>query len=95
MNKKKCEYDKVVDMLAELKKLYPNYTMGQHIATAFSDYPDIWGVTDKEFLFALNKYQTELQLDAAHTVDESYISKVVEQGMHLETLFDEEDEDGD
>ena len=35
-------YKKSTDLLNKLQKEYPTYTLGRHIATAFSDYGDIW-----------------------------------------------------
>ena len=40
-----------------LHTLYPNYNMGRHIATALDGYGDMWGMTDKEFVYALTKYK--------------------------------------
>lgn len=95
MKSKKSEYDRIVDVFLELKKQYPNYTIGQHLSTALCDYPDLWCTTEREILFALNKYQTELELDCSHIIDESYVNKVVSDGLNLEHLFDEEDEEED
>jgi hypothetical protein len=45
-------YQKSV-LLTDLKKNYPTYNMGKHIATAFADYTDVWGLSDKVFYLPL------------------------------------------
>lgn len=64
--------------------------MGRHIATALDEYGDIWGLTDKELLFALRKYTSELDMDVPHT-DESEIDQIIKDGMDLDNILKEED----
>ncbi len=79
-------------MLERLHKAHPTYNIGRHISTALDGYDDIWGVTDKEFLFALEKYELELNMDSPH-IDEEEIEEIIKDGMNLErTLFEEEEE---
>lgn len=79
-------------MLESLHKAHPTYNIGRHISTALDGYDDIWGVTDKEFLFALEKYELELNMDSPH-IDEEEIEEIIKDGMNLErTLFEEEEE---
>ena len=79
-------------MLENLHKAHPTYNIGRHISTALDGYDDIWGVTDKEFLFALEKYELELNMDIDH-IDQEEIEKIIKDGMNLErTLFEEEEE---
>ena len=93
MAKKSCPYNQVIHILQELKKQYPLYTMGQHISTALSDYGDVWGLPDKEMLFALEKYKTELEFNI---VPEKEIDKIIEEGKDLYTLFkDDENQEED
>ena len=78
-------------MLENLHKAHPTYNIGRHISTALDGYDDIWGVTDKEFLFALEKYELELNMDSPH-IDEEEIDEIIKDGMNLErTLFEEEE----
>lgn len=83
---KKNEYRQSISILEKLHSLYPTYTIAQHIATAMADYGDFWGLTDKEFLFALEKYNAELDLDEQHIVTSDYVNKIIKDA---ETLFDE------
>ena len=54
--KKPNYYRQILQMLERLRKAHPTYNIGRHISTALDGYNDVWGVTDKEFLFALEKY---------------------------------------
>jgi hypothetical protein len=79
-------------VLENLHKAHPTYNIGRHISTALDGYDDIWGVTDKEFLFALEKYELELNMDIDH-IDQEEIDEIIKDGMNLErTLFEEEEE---
>lgn len=88
MSKRTNYYNKVVTALQELHTLYPNYNMGRHLATALDGYGDTWGLTDKEFLYALTKYKGELEMDVPHTDD---IDQIIKDGMNLDSLFKDED----
>lgn len=89
---KKTHYQHALQTLQELHKDFPTYNMGRHLSTALADYGDIWGLNDKELAFALNKYKTELEMDVPHT-DESEIDKIIKEGMDLDNILKEEDED--
>ena len=64
--------------------------MGRHIATALDGYGDVWGLSDREIVFALEKYKAELDMDVPHT-DESEIDQIIKDGMNLENILKEED----
>ena len=77
-------------MLESLHKAHPFYNMGQHISTAM-DGSDLWGVSDKEMLLALQKYEASLDMDINHNEEE--IEEIIKDGMNLErTLFEEEED---
>jgi len=85
-------YEDILKTLVMLKNRFPTYSFGQHISTAFSDYGDIWGLSDKECAFALEKYAAELEFNI---VSDDEVQKIVEEGKNLDKLFqEEEDEDG-
>jgi len=85
-------YRQIIRVLENLHKAHPTYNIGRHISTALDGYDDMWGVTDKEFLFALEKYELELNMDVDH-IDQEEIEKIIKDGMNLErTLFEEEEE---
>lgn len=91
MKRKKDHYTDAVNILIRLKKSYPKLTLGQHIDTALSDYTDVWSISDKEFLFAIEKYEHELEID--HNVDLN-IDEIIEDGKNLtfneDEYFDED-----
>lgn len=92
---KKENYNKAIDILLELHKKYPNYGLGKHLSTALADYGDVWGLTDKEIVFALEKYKAELE----YTVDDD-IEKIIEDGKNIDKMlnkdpYDESDEEED
>jgi len=83
-------YKEIIQVLERLKKAHPTYNIGRHISTAV-DALDLWGVSDKELLLSLKKYETGLNIDITHTTED--IDEILRDGMDLrETLFDEEDE---
>jgi hypothetical protein len=85
-------YQKSVALLGELQKRYPSYNMGKHLATAFVDYPDMWGIPDRVFHSTLLNYMIELELDFSHREDD--LDKIINEGLNLSScLEDEEEED--
>ena len=87
---KSNDYYKILALLQQLHITYPNYNIGRHIATALDGYGDVWGLSDREILFALEKYKAELDMDVPHT-DESEIEQIIRDGMNLEDILKEED----
>jgi hypothetical protein len=85
-------YSQITKTLNRLQKAYPTYNMGRHLSTALYEYNDLWGVSDKELLLALEKYEIELNIDYPHE-DEDDLKKIIKGGMNLERMFLEEEED--
>lgn len=88
---RKTVHNNIIKLFTELHNSYPNYNIGRHIATALSDYGDYWGITNEEFAFALTKYKDELDMDVSHKEDE--IDEIIKQGMHLDSILKDEDEE--
>jgi hypothetical protein len=84
-------YRQIIHILEKLHKAHPTYNMGRHISTALDGYDDVWGVTDKEFLFALEKYELALNMDVDH-IDQEEIDKIIKDGMNLERMFLDDEE---
>jgi len=84
-------YKQIIEGLERLHKAHPKYNMGRHLSTAL-DGSDMWGIADRELLFALQKYEIELNMDIDH-VDEEEIEDIIKDGMNLERLFLDEEED--
>lgn len=92
MSRKINYYRQIIQTLRQLNKEHPTYNMGRHLSTALDGYSDMWGVTDKELLFSLRKYELELNTDVPH-IDEDEIEAIIKDGMNLErTLFEEEED---
>ena len=85
-------YTKILAILRELHKQHPSFNIGRHISTALDEYGDLWNVSDKEFLHALNKYKVGQDLDIPHESDED-LKKIIEDGMHLNKMFAEEEDE--
>lgn len=98
MSRKPDPYNQIMQLLHELKVLFPTYNVGRHLATATADYGDVWGMTDKEFLFALQKYKSQLEMDGdyrRHSVDtEEDIESILRDGENLSHILNDS-EDGD
>jgi hypothetical protein len=90
MSRKPNYVNKIIAVLTSLSKSYPNYNMGRHISTALSDYGDFWGISDKEFLFAITKYKTQLEMDIPHS-DDVEVDDIIKQAMDLDNILKEED----
>jgi hypothetical protein len=104
MGKKTTPYNQVIKILADLKKEYPNCRLGQHIYLMLEDYKSLeslWNMSDKEFLYALEKHQCitllhnpkipRIHLDVLPSDEE--IDLIIRDAEHLDTLFDEEEEE--
>lgn len=92
-DKKPNYYKEIIDLLLELKKEYPSYSIGRHISTALDEYGDVWGLPDKEVLYALNKYKVTLEIDdAPRETNDEYLNKIIRDGMNL-SLSNLEDDD--
>lgn len=86
-------YNQILGILHELQKDYPQYNMGRHLATALDGYGDVWGVPDSEIVFALTKYRAQLSMDFKHEVYD--IEKIIEDGIDLDNILNEDNETND
>lgn len=84
-------YRQIIQTLIRLQKAYPTYNIGRHISTALDEYLDVWGVSDREFLYAIQKYEIELNIDGPH-IDDKEIEEIIKDGMNLDSMFEEEEE---
>jgi hypothetical protein len=90
MGRKPNQFKEIINILTDLHKDFPSYNLGRHLSTALDGYGDVWGMTDKELLFALQKYKTELELDAPRPSDEE-IDEIIKDGLNLSSILDQED----
>jgi hypothetical protein len=86
-------FKKVLTLLQQLHKDYPNQTLATHLSTALQDYGNTWGLSDKELSFAIEKYQLELEIN--NFVPDKDLAKIIEEGMHLDKidLYNDQEED--
>lgn len=93
MSRKPNNYNKIIHILQELHTTYPSFNLGRHISTAFSEYGDLWGVSDKELLYALEKYKEQLEMDIPRD-DEEEIERITNDALSLNLpMSDSDDED--
>lgn len=90
---KRDTFQNVTKKLEDIHKEHPTYSFGAVISIAFSEYGDIWGITNKEALFALEKYESELELDNDKIVSPDYLSKLQKDVENFDHILDEEEED--
>jgi len=83
-------YIQIIKLLTDLNTSFPQYNMGRHLATALDEYGDVWGLTDKELKYALDKYKTQLEMDVQHT-DDKEIDDIIKQAMDLDNILKDED----
>ena len=88
MSRRPSDFSKLITILTDLHRGYPNYNVGRHLATVLADYGDIWGMTDKELVFAIEKYKLQLDMDVPNSED---IDEIIRQGMNLDSILKEED----
>lgn len=86
MRKPKEDYFyEIIKALVEIKKSYPTSYLCNHLDVILEDYSfDLWGTSDKEFLYALNKYKARVMMDVPHQeTDEEELKKIIDDGMNL------------
>lgn len=88
---KRDQYAQILNVLRDIHKDHPSYNIGRHLSTALDGYGDVWGLSDKEVLFALQKYKAELDMDVPHSDNE--IEQIIRDGEDLENILKEEDEE--
>lgn len=81
--KKENYTNKLFSLLKELKHLYPSWEISKHIAGATTSYKDVWGISDKQFCFELEKYMSELSLEN----NDEDLSLILTDAEHLDTLL--------
>jgi hypothetical protein len=85
-------YVQIIDLLNELHNSFPTYNLGKHLSTALDGEGDAWGISDKELLYILTKYKTELELDVQHSND---IDDIIRDGMNVNDILLEEEDNGE
>jgi len=89
---KKDNFQKILDKLTELHKAHPSYSYGHINSMAFAEYRDTFSITDKESLFAIEKYECELDLDSDPIASPDYMSKLYKDIENFDNILNDEDE---
>lgn len=83
--------NEIFSLLKELKKKYPNFSIGRHISSCIENNEQLWGITDKELHYQLKRYSLELSID--EKVNANFdIDEIIKDG---ESMFDEIDDFSD
>lgn len=92
----KTYYKQVLNLLDQLHKEYPEYSIATHISSATAEYGDIWNLSDKDFLVMLKDYKSILPVEPDGSFDK-FVDQIEEDGKHLfdNPTFLEEEEDDD
>lgn len=90
---KKDQFQSILSKLEELHKLHPSYSFGNVISIAFADYGDVWGQTDKELFFALEKYEAELELSNDSIASPEYLEKLYKDVTNFDHILDDEEDE--
>lgn len=89
--KNKTTLDQIFLILNDINTQYPNQGIMRHIVDATVDYKsNLWMLSDKEFLFALNKYKLESEINVTPDIE---IDKIVADAQDLNTILDKPDQD--
>lgn len=96
----KTIHSQILEVLRQLKTKYPNQGIGKHLSEALVEYPNYWGMSDKEFLFSLERYV--LELEENNPPPEQELQQLIEDSSSLDKLrkgiqceeLNEEDEYG-
>lgn len=89
MKKNNESFKEIINILKDLNCTFPNQGCAHHIHEATLGYKNLWGLEDKDFLLALKKYKTELDLNIASS---SEVNSIIKDGMDLEMYFIEDHE---
>lgn len=89
---KKDEYKLIIEKLISLHRQHPSYEFGRHISIAFSEYGDVWGLSNKEAFFALEKYELSIETGDVIASDEE-IAELLRDSEHFDDILNEEDDE--
>lgn len=86
---------KILELLKALTEKYPSQLIADHIFAAFVDFESLEGITDKEFLFNLEKYLAAKELDETipHLTGEKELEKLYRDAENINAIFDEDEEE--
>ena len=71
-------FNNIIQILKDLHHDFPNQNILRHVADATEEYGNIWGIENKEFLLALQKYKANMYIP-----EDTEIEKIIEDGKKL------------
>jgi len=89
----KDTFQKILLQLEQLHKNHPSYSYGHIHSMAFCDYKDTFGITDRESLFAIEKYNCELELDADPIASPDYMEKLYKDVENFDNILNEDEDE--
>lgn len=82
-------FNNIINVLKDLYKKYPDMDVCRHISDATAEFPSIWGVNNKEFLYQIEKYKVELDNNLP---SEREVEQLYKDSLDIEhILYEEED----
>lgn len=86
----KAAAKQIVQILQQLIKEHPNEPISNHLEGVISKYNGIWGVGNKDLLDTFKEYLEGKEVEG--TIQQKDIATIIEEGIHLDSLFDGEAE---
>jgi hypothetical protein len=83
--------NKVAECISRIASLVKKDELGKHLAIAFNEHDISW-LSDEELYKTLNEYCIELEIDGKHSKEDD-LNKIIKQGMNLNTIFDDDEDD--
>lgn len=75
-------YNKILSLLKELKKTYPNISFTQHLEGAMKDDTDFLILTEKSFYLSLEEYSMNLELERGDN-NNSDLDLIIQDAMRI------------
>lgn len=88
MSRKPNYFKKIITLLNELHRRFPQQNIGKHVATAI-DGSDLWALSDKDLFLALQSYKEELEIASPFT-DDDQLQEIINDGLNLTSILDED-----
>lgn len=86
-------YQKIIKVLLEIKEAYPEYTLGKHLQNSLKEHSGyMWKKTDKHIYNSIITYKEKLMSNTPY-VKTSEIDKIIREGMNLDTILDDDEEE--
>ncbi|HOV34633.1 MAG TPA: hypothetical protein PLS56_01415 [Candidatus Dojkabacteria bacterium] len=92
MSRRTNNKSKFLKIWGSLFSDHPEIPIGRHLEMAFADYKNPSEYSEKEIVYALEKYQKEVDLDILNIAPDDYVKKIQEDAEHLFDPLEEDEE---